>query len=95
MDIFLDVSKRCVLSAAKRAYDQSVNQALRGSQVDPELEARIELLQTALEDMDLAELRGQYSELAGGSDADVRLHQDAQGRISLLLQGKEVLAIHT
>jgi len=95
MDISLDVSRHCVLSTAKRVYSQAVNQALRDPDIDPELEARIEVLKTALEHMDLAGLRGKYPELAGGYDADVRLQKDAQGRLSLLLRGKEVQAINT
>jgi hypothetical protein len=93
MDIPLDVSKHCVLSAAKRAYSQAVNQALRDSDSDSELEAKIEILKTALETMDLAGLRGKYPELAGGSDADVRLQSDEQGRISLLLQGRTLTSV--
>ena len=93
MDIPLDVSKHCVLSAAKRAYSQAVNQALRGSDISPEMEARIEVLKTALKNMDLAGLRGKYQELAGGSIADVRLQKDEHGRISLLLQGHKLTSI--
>ena len=70
-------------------YCQAVNHALGGSAIDHDLEAQIEVLKKALEDMDLAGLRGQYPELAGGSDADVRLHKDIQGRLSLLLQGRK------
>ena len=83
-----------MLSAAKRAYSQAVNQALNGSEIDPQLEARIEVLKKALQDMDLAGLRGQYPELAGGTKADVRLYKDTQGRLSLLLQGQEVQAVN-
>ncbi|WP_027371448.1 hypothetical protein [Desulfovermiculus halophilus] len=94
MQIRLNVSRHCVHTAAKRAYTRAVNQALKGPQSnDPELEARIEVLKTALEEMDLAVLRGKHPELAGGSDVDVRLHKDEQGRLSLLLQGQEVQAV--
>ena len=92
--IRLDLRKRCVLTAAKRAYTQAVNQALKKAQMDdPELEKRIETLQIALEAMDLASLRGKYPELAGGQDVDVRLQKDAQGRVSLLLQGHELTSV--
>jgi hypothetical protein len=95
MQVSLDVSKHCVLSAAKRAYTRAVNQALKGPQSnDPELEARIEVLKTVLEEMDLAALRGKHPELAGGSDVDVRLHKDEQGAITLLLQGQVLKTIH-
>ena len=93
MDISLDVSRHCVLSAAKRAYSQAVNQALREPDIDPELEARIEVLKTALEHMDLAGLRGKYPELAGGHDPDLRLQRDDLGKTKILLHGKTLQMI--
>jgi hypothetical protein len=94
MQIHLNVSRHCVLTAVKRAYTQAVNLALKGSNIDdPELETRIETLKTALKEMDLAALRGKYPELAGGSDVDVRLHKDEQATITLLLQGHTRMTI--
>jgi hypothetical protein len=90
MEILLDLHKRCVVSAVKRAYSQAVNQALAESDMDPELETKIEILKTVLEDVDLVNLRGQCPELAGGSDVDVRLEMDESGCIRLVLQGQTV-----
>lgn len=93
MQICLDLRRRCVLSAAKRAYTQAVNQALRAVTVDAQLEARIQILKRALEDMDLAGLRGRYPELAGGRDAQACLCSKGDTGIALLLGGREVATL--
>ncbi|MFW6414950.1 MAG: hypothetical protein ACOCZ2_01420 [Thermodesulfobacteriota bacterium] len=71
MEIQLDLGRHCIKTEIKRQYDRSINEYFKTQ--NPELEEKIEFLKDVLENVDLIGLRGKYQELAGNSDADVRI----------------------
>ena len=72
-EIELDLGRHCIETATRRRYNRLLSEYFRGRQGDPELEARLELLQKALTDLDFPSLRAAYKELCGNTAARVVL----------------------
>ncbi len=83
MEIQLDLGKHCIKTEIQRQYDKSISEYFKTQ--NPELEEKIEFLKDVLEKVDLIGLRGKYKELAGNSDADVRLVLHKGGLFELRL----------
>ena len=82
----LHLTRRCIATEAKRAYERAVSQYFR-SPDSPDLENRIELLKDLLEQVDLPALRGAHPELRSGGGpvrilrAGDELRIEAEGRV--------------
>ncbi|MBN1851009.1 MAG: hypothetical protein JW932_20785 [Deltaproteobacteria bacterium] len=50
----------CIQTTAKRAYDQTLREILKGEGKGNDLEEKLEVLRLFLESADFARLRGQY-----------------------------------
>ena len=74
----LQLTRRCIATEAKRAYERAVSQYFR-SPDSADLENRIELLKDLLEQVDLPALRGAHPELRAGG-----------GPVRILREGDEL-----
>ncbi|MCF8030959.1 MAG: hypothetical protein K9K39_08700, partial [Desulfohalobiaceae bacterium] len=61
----LHLTRRCISTEAKRAYEQALSDSFR-SPGSAELESRVELLKDLLERVDLPGLRAAHPELRAG-----------------------------
>ncbi|GBC59796.1 hypothetical protein DENIS_0737 [Desulfonema ishimotonii] len=88
MDIRMNLRKHCIETEIRRTYNRCLSAYFKPGSNRGDLEEQIELLQTALETFDFHYLRSQYAELAGHSDADVRLVRDG-----LTVNGKHIAPV--
>jgi len=88
MKIPLDVSSRCVQSAAKTAYETCLGQAFKARDGELfDIEGKIEALKLFLETADFPALRSAHPALAGGSARTVTLEINEQGGFTILIEG--------
>lgn len=88
MKFKLDLTKNCIETASKQAYNRSVSRYFKAAEAEKaELELIIDALVQFLEDSDFLSLRSRYPELRGGSDATVELEKLAGGAIGILCNG--------
>jgi hypothetical protein len=73
MEIRLDLSRHCVETEIRRLSNRALGAYFRPGTDRPGLEARIALLQRALEVFDFMELRHRHPDLCGGSTQTVVL----------------------
>ncbi len=73
LSIRLNLKHHCVETEIKRVYNRALSACLKNKSNDSELENRLEILQTALEEFDFPYLRSIYPDLAGNSSADIFL----------------------
>jgi len=83
MEIQLDLSKHCIKTEIQRQYDKSISEYFKTGETY--LEDKIEFLKNILENIDLIGLRGRYQDLAGNSDAEVKLVLHGDGLFELKL----------
>ncbi len=86
MEISLDLSNHCILTEIKRQYNRAISEYFKKSEKNESLERKIEFFKKILEGIDLVSLRGKYSELAGSSTANVKIAEDKNGTISIIIQ---------
>ncbi len=87
----LDLSKHCIETEIRRLYNRSVSLYLKLGKAEPQLEADIEMLKTALESLDFPSLRSAYRQLAGHSgDCVIELGSRGDGSVAVILDGKEI-----
>ncbi len=88
MEITLDLSKVCIETAAKRAYNLSLSRYFKSDVSEKqELENAIEVLVSFLEQGDFMRLRSEYVDLRGGTDADVLLKSSKSKAFELCCNG--------
>ena len=88
--IRLDLGHHCVETEIKRQYNRCLSAFFQAKGDAADIEASIDLLQHALESFDFQALRSRYPELAGHSNADVILANDAKGDMILILNKKAI-----
>jgi hypothetical protein len=77
MDIRLDLSKHCIETELKRQYNKAISAYFKaGSEQKPLMEPVIDLIQSALQTLDFAQLRTRYPALSGGTKCKVTLSRD-------------------
>lgn len=75
MKIFLDLSRRCIETEAKRIYEESLTQYFKATDSKrPELEEKIEGLRNFLEYSDFKQLRSCHPVRAGTENGKAILH---------------------
>ena len=82
MEFVLDLSRHCIETAIRRSHARAVSDYFKQRRDRETLEAEIELLAYALENLDFGRLRSGWKILAGGQSGDVRL-QRAEGASGL------------
>jgi len=88
MEITLDLSKVCIETATKRAYNSSLSRYFKATDsAKQEIESVIEVLVSFLEQGDFMKLRSEYLDLRGGIDADVLLKSHKSKVIELWCNG--------
>lgn len=85
MEISLNLNNHCILTEIKRQYNRAISEYLKVSN-DENLERKIEFFKKVLESIDLISLRGKHPELAGGSTANVKISEDKNGTLSIMIQ---------
>ena len=90
VDVRLDLSRHCVETAVRRAYNRAISEYFKPGGATAEREGRIDLLESALSGLDLGGLRGRDPALAGGFDGEVVLGRDPAGRLTLRVDGRPV-----
>jgi hypothetical protein len=90
VEIRLDLSKHCVETEIRRRYNRALSDYFKSGADRQALEAKIELLQHALENLDFYFLRSRYPALAGGSDAEVDLCGEGEVGLAVLINGSAV-----
>jgi len=93
VDLTLNLKKHCIASEIKKLYNKSVSTYLKKSknnsyETDPGLEATIELLKKALEQLDLPGLRNRYPVLAGKTDTLVTIGLNNDQELSLTIENQ-------
>jgi hypothetical protein len=88
--VLLDLRHHCIATEIRRRYSKCLSGCLRGGAVSDETERELELLKKALETMDFPVLRSTYTELSGGTDANVCLGPGEGGAIRLTIDGRTV-----
>ncbi len=87
----LDLSRHCIETEIRRLYNRSVSLYFKLKKEDPQLEAEIELLKTALERLDFPRLRSGHGELAGGQgNGVVELAADDDGGVVVRIDERDV-----
>jgi len=87
----LDLSEHCIQTEIKRRYNRSISRYFKLEKEDPQLEADIEVLKTALENLDFPHLRSAHAALAGGQgDPVVELAAGDAGGVVVRLDGRTV-----
>lgn len=95
MEIQLDLRKHCIATEVKKRYNKSVSSILKrsGSLTSGDetfLEESIELLKTALENLDFPWLRTRYPELAGKTESEVILGGDSSSTLSITIDSQPI-----
>lgn len=95
MDIQLNLKKHCIATECKRLYNQSVSSYLKKAHGKPSLEEknleeRIELLKTSLEQLDFPGLRSKYPALSGKTDSQVRLGSNSGGNLFISIDNLKI-----
>ena len=90
MKIKLDLSRHCIETAVKKAYNRRLSMALRASKSDKTAEEEIELLKKALEGFDFSGLRSRFAELAGGSQLPCSLVRQPSGQLRIEVNKKNI-----
>ena len=72
----LNLSKHCIETAIRKAYNQALSAYFKPDSKKQYLEEVIELTQHALERFDFAKLRSEYKGLAGHTQHDVFLFKN-------------------
>jgi len=78
-EVALDLSKHCIERAARRAYQELLNDILNSSEKRTDQEDALSLLKAFLEETDFPKLRSDHPELAGGVKLMVSLKRTAEG----------------
>ncbi len=90
VEVRLDLSRHCVETAVRRAYNRAISDYFKPGGATSEREGRIDLLESALSGFDLGGLRGRDPALAGGFSGEVVLGRDPAGRLTLRVDGRPV-----
>ena len=90
MKIKLNLTKHCIETETRRLYNRSLAQYFKPNADKKQLEARIEMLQNALECLDFGRLRSVYPELAGNEKAHVTLTIDKANQPVIHINGKKI-----
>ncbi len=89
MKITVNISKKCIASGTRKAYEDRVKQCLKGTSPDPgTLEREVEALKAFLETVDFPDLRSRHPALAGGQEREAVLHIAAPGDYALEVLGE-------
>ncbi len=85
MKIELDLSRHCIETAIKKAYNKRITLALKASFLEEDAESEIEVLKCTLECFDFPRIRSRFPELIGGSRVSCYLvqHSSKQPRIEI------------
>jgi hypothetical protein len=89
--IKLDLTRHCIETEIRRCYNRAVSDYFKEKGARPELEPRIDMLQTALETWDFQGLRRRHPALAGRSGAEVALARGNDGALILAVDGEIVV----
>ncbi len=90
MEIELNLRHRCIESAIKKEYNQSMSDYFKRSGHSI-LEEKIDLCKRALEILDFKKLRSNYSELCSGTDSNVVLFLDSTGKIHISINQLKIM----
>ena len=88
MEIGLDLSRHCIKTEVKRQYNKMLSQYFKSGEKN--FEDRIEFLKDVLQNVDLANLRSRFRDLAGDSDAEVKIFRKDDGLFQVKLNGQIV-----
>jgi len=88
--IKLNLIKHCVETELKRLYNLSPSEYFKPGSKQEEIEKRIDILKTVLENSDFSNLRSTHPELAGKSEANIVLTTDEQDHVVILINGIEI-----
>ena len=87
--IELDLSRHCIETEIKRAYNHAISTYFKTEKCRRPIEETISLAQRALELLDFPRLRAEYPPLARGTRLRVVLAED-NGVVTVFLDGKPV-----
>ena len=92
MNLKISMKRHCIETEIRRQYNRAISEYFKAGDgaEKRDLEARIEMLQHALETMDFNGLRNRYADLRGQSDADVRLMDDKAGQLHITINGEPI-----
>jgi len=90
MKIKLNLKKHCVETELKRLYNRSLSQYFKPGSNQEQIEKIIDVIKTVLENSNISNLRSNYPELAGKSEADIVLTTDRQDQVVILINGLEI-----
>ena len=92
MCIKLDLSKHCIETEIKRLHNRMIYRYFKATDDRAKLEKKIELLEVALKELDFAQLRSIYPELAGNSTDDAALSLSyKQNRLAIYVNEINIL----
>jgi len=90
MNIPLNLRRHCIETEIRRCYNHCLSRYFKSGADKPRLEQQIEMLRHALEQWDFRYLRSRCPELSGCQDAKIFLSADADGGITLRIDGRRV-----
>jgi len=92
MIITLNLNKHCIQTEIKRQYNKLISEYFKSdpSENKDMIEAKIDLFQHALEDLDFGRLRSRYPELNGGGSDDIVLSAGSDKQLTILINGRPI-----
>ncbi|MBU2647447.1 hypothetical protein KKI24_22260 [bacterium] len=90
MELTLDLSKVCIETASKRAYNRRLLSYFKKNGDKALLELEIEMLLRFISETDFQALRDRSLDLCGGTDAVIVLKLSEEGTIGLYANGMEI-----
>ncbi|MFH2131745.1 MAG: hypothetical protein ABIK68_15330 [bacterium] len=90
MEITLDLSKVCIETASKRAYNRRLLRYFKKNGDKALLELEIEMLLRFISETDFQTLRDRFIDLRGGTDAVIVLNLSEEGAMGLTANGLEI-----
>jgi hypothetical protein len=94
MEIFLNLSKRCIETEAKRIYEASLQQYFRAPDSEkPGLEEKIEGLKNFLESSDFNRLRSSHPVLSGIEGGNAVLHIIKKNSFEVEIAGQRPIIV--
>lgn len=90
MQIHLDLRDHCIATEMKKRYNQCLSHYFKRKGNTALLEAEIECLKHALENLDFPGLRSRYPDLSGHKEVGVMLSCTQEYGLSLTLDGNSL-----
>jgi len=96
MLIPLNLKKHCIQTEIKRQYNKLISEYFKSDPAENKImmEAKIDLFQHALENLDFGRLRSSYPELSGGHSDNIALSAGSDKQLTILINGRPIDETH-